>query len=57
MEKMSRLEHARAVSPGLLAAKNVAFNRAVVQSGSGGDDMLLRQFSYARKTKLKAPKG
>ena len=55
MEKMSRLEHARAVSPGLLAAKNVAFNRAVVQSGSGSDELLLRQFSHARKTKLKAP--
>ena len=27
LEKMSRLEHARAVSPGLLAAKNVAVNR------------------------------
>ena len=57
MEKMSRLEHARAVSPGLLAAKNVAFNRAVVQSGSGSDELLLRQLFYAKKTQLKAPKG
>merc|ERR1719297_430906 len=27
LEEVARMEHARAVSPGLLAAKNVAFNR------------------------------
>ena len=39
-EKMSRLEHARAVSPGLLAAKNVAVNREFSDQSQNKMDMM-----------------
>ena len=40
MEKMSRLEHARAVSPGLLAAKNVAVNRELPEQSQNKMELL-----------------
>jgi len=40
MEKMSRLEHARAVSPGLLAAKNVAVNRELPDQSQNKMEMM-----------------
>ena len=40
MEKMSRLEHARAVSPGLLAAKNVAVNRDFCEQSQSKMDVM-----------------
>merc|ERR1719208_504187 len=40
MEKMSRLEHARAVSPGLLAAKNVAVNRELPDAGQNKMELM-----------------
>merc|ERR1719433_2583012 len=40
IEKMSRLEHARAVSPGLLAAKNVAVNRELPEQSQNKMELL-----------------
>merc|ERR1711971_839902 len=54
-EKMSRLEHARAVSPGLLAAKNVAVNRELPDQSQNKMDMMraerLREMGEMRRAR------
>ena len=55
LEKMSRLEHARAVSPGLLAAKNVAVNRELPDQSQNKMDMMraerLRELEEMRRAR------